>query len=109
VKRVAGGLVSNHLADTVAKGDVIELGAPEGQFVFSSAADAPVLMISAGSGITPVMSMLRQLVRAGATSEVTFLHFARSPKDVIFGRELEAVAERAPNVKVVVCVEDADE
>lgn len=109
VKRVPGGLMSNHLADTIGKGDIIELGAPEGQFLFSSAADAQVLMISAGSGITPVMSMLRDLVRKDSKTEVTFLHFARSPEDVVFGRELSQIAERAPNVKVVVCVEAADE
>jgi ferredoxin-NADP reductase len=109
VKRVPGGLMSNHLADTVGKGDVLELGAPEGQFLFSSAEAAPVLMISAGSGITPVMSMLRELVRKGSNTRVTFLHFARSPEDVVFARDLAQIAERAPNVNVVVCVESADD
>jgi len=65
-------------------------------------------MISGGSGITPVMSMLRELVNGGSTSEVTFLHFARTPKDVIFRAELERIAARCPNVKVVLCVEEID-
>jgi ferredoxin-NADP reductase len=109
VKRVPGGVVSNHLARGLAKGDVLELGAPCGQFVLGSESKAPLLMISAGSGITPVMSMLRHLVRQGSNTEITFLHFARTPKDLIFGQELAAIAERAPRVKVVLCVEDADE
>jgi ferredoxin-NADP reductase len=108
VKRVPGGLVSNHLADTLSVGDVIELGAPDGQFVLPREVPEHLLMISAGSGITPVMSMLRHLVAARSTARVTFLHFARSPKDVIFGRELEAIAGRNPNVRVVVCVESPD-
>jgi ferredoxin-NADP reductase len=109
VKRVPGGLVSNHLAQVLSKGDVLELGAPSGQFVLGSEPKAPLLMISAGSGITPVMSMLRHLVRQGSNAEVTFLHFARTPNDLIFGRELAAIAERTPGVNVVLCVEDADE
>jgi len=109
VKRVPGGVVSNHLADTLKKGDVIELGAPGGQFVLPATAPEKLLMISAGSGITPVMSMLRHLVASGSRSEITFLHFARTPRDVIFGRELERIAARATNVRVFVCVEKAEE
>jgi ferredoxin-NADP reductase len=112
VKRVPGGLVSNHLADVLAPGHVLELGAPEGQFVLRTVQGKPadkLLMLSAGSGITPVMSMLRHLVARGSTSEVTFVHFARTPEDVIFGRELERISERAPSVKVVLCVEQPDD
>jgi len=109
VKRVPGGRVSNWLADHVRPGDVLELSAPEGQFVLPAVVPAKMLMLSAGSGITPVMSMLRQLVADGATSDITFLHFARSPRDLIFGAELLAIAARAPNVRVHFCVEEADD
>ncbi|HVW28081.1 MAG TPA: hybrid-cluster NAD(P)-dependent oxidoreductase [Polyangiaceae bacterium] len=109
VKRVPGGLVSNHLAQVLSKGDVLELSPPSGQFVLGSEPKAPLLMISAGSGITPVMSMLRHLVRHGSNTEVTFLHFARTPNDLIFGGELAAIAERTPGVNVVLCVEEADD
>jgi ferredoxin-NADP reductase len=108
---VPGGLVSNHLADTVAPGDVLELSAPDGQFVLRTREGEParkLLMISAGSGITPVMSMLRHLAERGSKSEITFLHFARTREDVIFLRELEELAKRS-NVNVVLCVERADD
>ena len=108
VKRVAGGLVSNHLADFLSPGHVLELSAPAGQFVLADEPKAKLLMISAGSGITPVMSMLRYLVRRDSKADVTFLHFARTPEDVIFRCELAEIAERAPSVKVVLCVEQAD-
>ncbi len=109
VKRVPGGVVSNHLAETVIAGDVLELGAPQGQFVLEArpGPQEKLVMISAGSGITPVMSMLRDLVRRGSTTHVTFLHFARTPNDVIFGEELARIAARSPNVSVRVCVEEA--
>jgi ferredoxin-NADP reductase len=108
VKRVIGGLVSNWLCDNLRAGDVLELGAPEGQFLLPTTHGDALLMISAGSGITPVMSMLRHLVRSGSTARITFLHFARSPRDVIFGRELSHIAHRAPNVDIITCVEAAD-
>jgi ferredoxin-NADP reductase len=106
VKRVAGGLVSNHLADVLSSGDVLELSEPSGQFLLAPKVAEKLLLISAGSGITPVMSMLRHLVSENSRAEITFLHFARSPRDVIFGRELERIAKRLPNVRVVVCVEE---
>lgn len=109
VKRVPGGLVSNWLADTLVPGDVLELTGPQGQFVLPSQPVRKLLMISAGSGITPVMSMLRHLVNLDSKSEITFVHFARSPRDLIFGRELTELAERLPNLRVVTCVEEANE
>lgn len=105
VKRVPGGVVSNHLADVILPGAVLELSAPAGQFVLPATPGQKLLFVSAGSGITPVMSMLRHLVARGSTADITFLHFARSPRDVIFASELAAIAKRAPNVRVALCVE----
>lgn len=109
IKRVPGGLVSNHLADSLVVGDVIELGAPTGEFVLPREVPGRLVLLSAGSGITPVMSMLRHLVATGARTEVTFVHFARSPADVIFAAELQQLAARAPNVRVVLSVERPSE
>jgi ferredoxin-NADP reductase len=108
VKRVPSGLVSNHLADAIAPGHVLELTAPEGQFTLPSVIPEKLLMISAGSGITPVMSMLRHLVAVRSGAQITFLHFARTPRDVIFAAELEDIVRSAPNVRVVLCVEQGD-
>jgi ferredoxin-NADP reductase len=105
VKRVAGGRVSNWLADTIRPGAVLELSAPQGKFVLPAELPPRLLMLSAGSGITPVMSCLRQLVADKSRCEITFLHFARSPRDIIFRQELERIASENPNVKLVLCVE----
>lgn len=107
VKRVAGGLVSNWLADHVKPGFVLSLSAPAGQFVLPSERPSELLMLSAGSGITPVMSMLRQLITEDERP-ITFVHFARTPSDIIFHQELLRIAEYAPHVKLVFCVEQGD-
>jgi stearoyl-CoA 9-desaturase NADPH oxidoreductase len=109
VKRVPGGLVSNWLADTVRPGHVLTMDMPEGRFLLPDAPPRRMLLLSAGSGITPVMSMLRQLRAAGSTSEVVFVHFARSPADIIFRAELEQIARELPHVRVVLCVENSDD
>jgi ferredoxin-NADP reductase len=109
VKRVPEGLVSNWLADNVRAGQVLTLDLPAGSFVLPPRIPSRLLMLSAGSGITPVMSMLRQLRAAGSDSEVVFVHFARSPDDIIFRAELEEIARELPHVRVVFCVERAGE
>jgi stearoyl-CoA 9-desaturase NADPH oxidoreductase len=107
VKRVAGGQVSNWLADTLRPGSVLTLSDPRGEFVLPRAIPQRLLMLSAGSGVTPVMSMLRQLVADGSATEVVFLHFARSPRDIIFRDELDRIAQSHPNIRVAFCVEAA--
>ena len=109
VKRVPGGLVSNWLADNLRPGQVLTLDLPAGRFVLPEKLPQRLLMLSAGSGITPVMSMLRQLRAARSTTELVFVHFARSPDDIIFRAELEQLTRELPHVKVVFCVERADE
>jgi len=108
VKRVAGGLVSNWLADNVQVGHVLELSPARGQFVLPEALPGELLLVSAGSGVTPVMSMLRQLVSARAPVQVTFLHFARTPRDIIFREELARIESEVDNVRMVFCTEEAD-
>ncbi len=108
VKRVEGGLVSNWLADHVRPGFVLRISAPSGQFVLPQERPAELLMLSAGSGITPVMSMLRQLMTED-DRPITFVHFARSPRDLIFHQELTRIASYAPHVKLVFCVEQGDD
>ena len=109
VKRVPGGLVSNYLADTLQRGAVLNLSVPTGQFLMPEQVPQKLLLLSAGSGITPVMSMLRHLLASGCQSEITFLHFARSPEDVIFRDELDSIRSRHPQVRIAICVERADE
>ena len=70
------GFLSTHLVGGVAPGTIVRLAAPQGNFVMPDPAPASVLFITAGSGITPVMSMLRTLVRRDQITDVVHLHSA---------------------------------
>lgn len=109
VKRVpasaphAAGLVSNWLHDTLKVGSQIKVSAPMGKFTCVSPA-AKVLLISAGSGITPMMSMSRWIADMALETDVVFFHCARSPRDVIFRSELELLSARLPNFHLALSV-----
>ncbi len=103
VKRVPGGRVSGWLHERVRPGHVIRLDPPAGEFVLPEPAPAGLLMLSGGSGITPVMAMLRALAAAGAIDDLTFVHHAHGRDDVIFRAELEALAERHSGLRLVLC------
>lgn len=88
VKAMPEGFLSTHLVDGVAPGTIVRLAAPQGNFVMPDPAPASVLFITAGSGITPVMSMLRTLARRDQITDVIHLHSAPTEADVLFAAEL---------------------
>jgi ferredoxin-NADP reductase len=107
VKRVPGGRVSGFLHDNVRRGSVLVLGMPAGDFVLGSPAPGKLLLLSGGSGVTPVMSLLRDLSRRDAVRDIVFLHAARSASDVIFRDELRALEQRHTGLRVVFQLDDA--
>ncbi|SCL28975.1 ferredoxin reductase [Micromonospora inyonensis] len=92
VKALPDGVVSNHLVRRIRPGTIIQLDQAQGDFVLPRPAPDRVLFVTAGSGVTPVMGMLRSGVLAGA--DVVVLHSAPTPADVIFGAELRGLAAR---------------
>ncbi len=94
VKRVADGRVSTWLHENVRAGHILGLGAPAGDFALPSPTPDKLLLLSGGSGITPVMSMLRDLALRDAIEDLVFVHHARSHAEVIFGEELADLAAR---------------
>src|SRR5690348_6869513 len=102
------GQVSKFLVNDAKPGQMLHLSQAEGDFTIHESAATPtnnhLLMISGGSGITPVMSQLRTLLRDGYDGHVgrkiTFLHFARSMEDQIFADELAAIAAADNGVDV---------
>lgn len=90
VKRVAGGLVSNHLLDTVQVGQQYEVLPPLGSFVVqpSPKAARSLVLIGAGSGITPLMSMLKAVLREEPQSHVLLIYGNRNEDSVIFKQQL---------------------
>ena len=102
VKRQPGGLVSNHLHDTVKVGDVLTLSQAHGEFVLPSELPSKMLLLSAGSGITPVMAMLRDLQARNYQGDVVFVHVCRNPGDVIFGQQLASIAAQYAELSLLV-------
>jgi ferredoxin-NADP reductase len=93
-KLVQGGCVSPFLCRRLRPGDVLRLGGVEGTFVLGDPAPQRLLMITAGSGVTPVFAMLRHLERTGLLADVVHIHSARGGGEVIFGERLRALASR---------------
>jgi ferredoxin-NADP reductase len=93
VKAVAGGRVSPHLARNVRRGDHLGLAPAQGDFVLPGARPVRPLFVTAGSGITPVMSMLRSLEAGGDLPDIAHLHYAPDPAAVLFGSELAELAK----------------
>lgn len=92
-KLVDSGKVSPYLVRQARPGDVVRLGGVEGTFVLPEPPPGKLLFISAGSGITPIMSMLRSLDHAGAVRDVAHIHSARTASDVIFADRLREIDE----------------
>ncbi|WP_210494550.1 ferredoxin reductase [Patulibacter sp. SYSU D01012] len=98
------GVVSRHLKAHARPGMVVGLSRPQGEdFVLPDVRPRRIALISGGSGITPVLSMLRTLTDEGHTGEITFLHYARSPEDLLYAGDLHRIAERHPNVTLLRC------
>ena len=106
VKRVPGGVVSNWLHDHLRPGDPVAVEGPYGRFSTAHHPAERYLFLSAGSGITPLMSMLRTIHAAREPLDVVFVHHARTPADIIFRDELEVIEAEHPGVRVVVVCED---
>jgi stearoyl-CoA 9-desaturase NADPH oxidoreductase len=92
VKAMPEGFLSAHLVAGVQPGTIVRLAAPQGNFVLPDPPPPAMLFVTAGSGITPVMSMLRTLVRRDQITDVIHLHSAPTEDDVMFGAELEQLA-----------------
>ena len=93
-KLVEAGVVSPYLVRQARPGDIVRLGGVEGTFVLPDPPPRQLLFISAGSGITPIMSMLRSLDHDSALDDVVHIHSARTPDGVIFGEQLRDLDSR---------------
>jgi stearoyl-CoA 9-desaturase NADPH oxidoreductase len=90
-KLVEAGKVSPYLVRDARPGEIVRLGGVEGTFVLSDPAPEKLLFISAGSGVTPIMSMLSSLDRRDAVGDVVHIHSARTADGVIFGDRLRKI------------------
>jgi ferredoxin-NADP reductase len=96
-KLVEAGKVSPYLVRRARPGDLVRLGGVEGTFVLPDPLPEKLLFISAGSGITPIASMLRSLVRNDELGDVAHIHSARTAETVIFGNRIDELVAAQPS------------
>jgi len=100
VKAMPEGFLSTHLVGGVEPGTIVRLAAPQGNFVLPDPAPPAILFVTGGSGITPVMSMLRTLVRRNQITDIEHLHSAPTAADVMFATELAELARSHPGYRL---------
>ena len=104
VKRVSGGRVSNALLDNLQVGDVLEAETPDGQFHLKEHSFQPLLLLSAGSGVTPMLSMVRYLADHNQLDDVVFYHQCSSEIDIPCKDELNELKRQHPGLDVKICL-----
>ena len=101
VKRQPLGLVSEHLHHHVQVGDVLTISQAAGEFTLPAQLPQKILLLSAGSGITPVMAMLRDLQAQQYSGDVVFVHSCATPEERIFGAQLDAIQADWPQLRLI--------
>jgi len=101
VEMLDDGEVSPYLAEELREGDEIEVRGPiGGYFVWEPGGDAPLLLVSGGSGIVPLMAMIRHRAATGDRTPTRLVYSSRRLEEVIYARELEELAERDGGLEV---------
>jgi ferredoxin-NADP reductase len=100
VKATPEGFLSSHLVNGVTPGTIVRLAAPKGDFALPDPPPPKILFVSAGSGITPLMAMLRSLTARGHNPDIVHLHSAPTAEDVIFHDELRDLEVSQPGYRL---------
>ncbi len=101
VKRKPDGWVSHFLHDKAQPGMTVEAKGPSGRFVFNENKDKDIVLLGAGSGITPLKSMLNYIDDKCLATHVTLFNTVRTEKDIPFAHEFEGIGKRLPHFKLV--------
>jgi ferredoxin-NADP reductase/MOSC domain-containing protein YiiM/ferredoxin len=102
VKRESHGAASSFLYTRLAVGDQLDIAAPRGTFILDRT-DAPVLLVSAGIGATPVVAMLQALAEDHSDRQIWWLHGARDGREHSFAAEVQSLLASLPNTRNHVC------
>ena len=110
VRRVDNGLVSGYLLDQVKRGDVLESSGPCGLFHYNPIFhDSTMVCIAGGSGITPFMSMIQEVIECGLDRTIYLFYGNRTSTDVIFHDRLSNIAEKFENIHYIPVIEEPKE
>lgn len=94
------GVLTRHIQQSARVGDRVVLGNVGGDFHLPQARPERIVLISAGSGITPVMSMLRTLIDESHDGEIDFIHYCRSTSDALYAAHLEQLEDALPGLRI---------
>lgn len=109
IERVSGGAVSPWVHDTLAAGDMVRIQGPVGACVYAEADKTrPLLMVATGTGLAPVLGVLKDALAEGHTGPITLFHAARSPAESYARADLEALASAHPNLSVTCLTDGSD-
>jgi len=107
IRRVENGLVSNFLLDEVNRGDTLISSGPAGNFYFNPLLHKKTsVCIAGGSGITPFMSMIREIIECGLDRTVYLFYGSKTTEDIIFGDEITHLADKFENIHFVPVIEE---
>ncbi|MFT5162520.1 MAG: hypothetical protein ACI9FJ_001096 [Alteromonadaceae bacterium] len=101
VKRKVDGLVSNHLHQTLRVGDTLQAQSPQGAFNSRRLTNNKILLLSAGSGITPMLSILRFITDHHLDKDIVFCHSGHSEQDLIARQEIQSLADAQHHTQVI--------
>jgi len=108
IKREPRGAVSRHVVDLLKVGDLIEAGGPVGKFTFDGTEAEDIVLISAGVGITPMVSISRYLTERSWPGDIFFIYTCRTPADYILGKEVAALERSNPKLHIAVTMTKAE-
>ena len=108
VRREPRGAVSRHITDLLEVDDEFEAGGPVGRFTFDGTEADSIVLIAAGVGITPMMSITRYLTERSWAGDIFFLYTCHTPADFIFADEVAALQRLNPKLHVAVTISKAE-
>ena len=108
IKAHGKGRATRWLHDILAVGDRLEARKPRGRFTIGSRTSDRIALISAGSGASPLMAMLRHLADTAPETDIAWLHAGRTPRDLLFASELAELQRTMPKLKVALVASQAE-
>jgi ferredoxin-NADP reductase len=101
IERIEDGEVSAYMHDVLVEGDLVEVRGPiGGYFVWEADRGGPLLLVAGGSGVVPLMSMIRHRRAAGSKAPARLLYSSRTPEDIIYAQELDRLQAESSGLKV---------
>ena len=97
IKKVQNGIFSTYVNEKLRINDSIKVGKPEGRFIWEPNENEKIMAIAAGSGITPIMSIIKSVIKHSEKSSLTLIYCNKSPDKTMFYKELQLLAKDFPN------------